>query len=1626
MHKIILPFAILLCSLNVHAQRTIWIETFEDLAAGTTTDAGTTAWTRDVSTANLGGGDFFEVREIDYWNGGAPSFTAGDRRAFGSGNIGGASPNNIASWTSQAIDISAYTCTGCSGVNVSVDVWETGALDLGDNVKVQYSLNGGSSWTNIVNITDDPISYDISNRPNAEWSAENVFGCGIGAGTSAATIIVRVLIQSDDDAGNNETYFFDNVRVSATGLTFTEVASSAGITVGGLDKDGGNLWADLNNDGCLDLFVNLNNDNGRLFLQNLSSGRCAGTFTDRGNDGTNPIFRDEQFSSRWAERSIVAGDMNNDGYLDIARNSNPFFTIHYNNGIDGTVTFGNLATYQHSIRGFNNILYTDQNNFNTEGLAYLDYNLDGWLDLIIDNHNTGTLAFQKVVSTNAANCRTDFFNLISSSNTGLNASVSDGDYLATGDYDDDGKLDFIVRKDGDANDLFRNNFTNPTVTTYFSLDLMGNTNFTDADNNDKGGCAFVDLDNDGDLDLIWTSRGDGTGNFNTTIWERTGTTWTLRGAPIYMTYEQAIDCVTFGDVDSDGDYDLFFSNSNNNNGAGYLLINNYDPDNSDNNFTFSRHAYKNCSGIIVPEARNGESTTLVDYDHDGDLDLYVVHTNQDNRLYKNNTLSTSSPASARNYMQVRVVMQNETSAATDIYNRTMIGANVTLWDSTFNRRIGGTQTLSGARGHGSQDPHIMYFGGLNRFATYKLVVRYPRMGTLARWTDTITVVPAQIASPLGGHAFQTLTVARPGEFFGINNPCNDLIQCENKATGIRGPGGVGSTSAGDVLSLWLRGANINLSNGAAISQWDELSGKNNHAVQTSATNRPTYVAASANLNNRQAVSFNSSSRQFFAIADGVVDSTILSKTNTIFVVGSRSASSSAADYALYASNQEKGTAPTATDAYDGGGHPGFNRYEFNMGFNASGVPRVDIEDNQNTVFTTITTTSGATGAEPQIITFEYQQDGVSSLYRNAASLGTAVAPKTSVSPRTLLIGGHGSNNTSLPRYFDGEIAEIIVYNKKINKAQQRIIENAMAARYGISLATTTTAPTVSRVQNAQSDVGSDNRTATFGSAITAGNLLVVSSAHYGPSSGNAPATPGIEGSGWTGPIIRNEDPTGTKRGIAFWYKIASSGEPTAVTVNWGTNRHRVIAQEFSVSNGNFDLSGVQSATNAGGAASASTGTTPSVTSDYSLVVGFLGTINTTGAVSGWASMALSGNIGSSESTVSHWTAFGLSSAAGTKTSTVSYATSRNFASGILAVPINVGNTSGSAYNYASTHGEDVAGLGQEIGSCNRQRDAQGPGPVRMWNPTNLNDSEYLLWGHNELAMNSNGISNPVGTANKAAVDGGGTETLEKRLNRVWRVTETGEIGTVNFSIDLSTVPGNKREVDLRLIVDSDGDFSEGSTSYTGTFDAITQIFTVTGKVNFADAQFFTIASVNEAFTPLPIQIISFDASMWHKKAVIDWQIENEQNLDYFVVEKSQNGQTWESIGQVKANKLPLYKTFDEKPYLGTSYYRLKIRSLDGEIEYSKVAVLQNDFLTPEHIYIAPNPSTGVFNVLVEGEGFDEVIDLQILNTSGISVYNTSIPVRNVINLNLSFLPKGIYLAKFAQGQTVAVKRILIE
>lgn len=80
-------------------------------------------------------------------------------------------------------------------------------------------------------------------------------------------------------------------------------------------------------------------------------------------------------------------------------------------------------------------------------------------------------------------------------------------------------------------------------------------------------------------------------------------------------------------------------------------------------------------------------------------------------------------------------------------------------------------------------------------------------------------------------------------------------------------------------------------------------------------------------------------------------------------------------------------------------------------------------------------------------------------------------------------------------------------------------------------------------------------------------------------------------------------------------------------------------------------------------------------------------------------------------------------------------------------------------------------------------------------------------------------------------------------------------------------------------------------------------------------------------TPLPIELISFEGVRDGDKVRLNWSTATETNNDYFLVERSEDGIHFNSIGKVNGagNSLSMknYYLYDSNPFESINYYRLK-------------------------------------------------------------------------------------------------------
>lgn len=167
-------------------------------------------------------------------------------------------------------------------------------------------------------------------------------------------------------------------------------------------------------------------------------------------------------------------------------------------------------------------------------------------------------------------------------------------------------------------------------------------------------------------------------------------------------------------------------------------------------------------------------------------------------------------------------------------------------------------------------------------------------------------------------------------------------------------------------------------------------------------------------------------------------------------------------------------------------------------------------------------------------------------------------------------------------------------------------------------------------------------------------------------------------------------------------------------------------------------------------------------------------------------------------------------------------------------------------------------------------------------------------------------------------------------------------------------------------------------------------------------------TISCAFTTLPITLLDFDAQQEDDAVGIDWTTATERNNAFFTVERSADGEAYEAVtevpGAINSQHAIHYRTVDEHPYNGLSYYRLKQTDLDGTSKYSNEVVVQLK-LTDDVLTAYPNPSnTDAFTLAGDLTGGR----VDILNTAGAVLYSSTLTGSRVQHPHLE---PGVYLVQ---------------
>jgi tetratricopeptide (TPR) repeat protein len=261
--------------------------------------------------------------------------------------------------------------------------------------------------------------------------------------------------------------------------TFTDVTKQAGLDE--LTSSQTAVWADIDNDGHLDLFIANEQGPSKLYHN-----KGDGTFED--------ISHSAGIDRVAFSKSVVAGDYDNDGYMDFHVSNLGGNNLLYHNNHDMTFTeVGAQAGIQKPYMSF--------------ASWFFDYDNDGWPDLFITSYYMSPeeiLRSQLNLPYNVETLKL-YRNLGNGTFQDVTRQVGldhvyDPMGSNFGDVDNDGYLDFYL---GTGTPPFGDILPNVMFRNDGGKRFVNITSSSGTGDIHKGhGTAFADLDNDGNEDLV--------------------------------------------------------------------------------------------------------------------------------------------------------------------------------------------------------------------------------------------------------------------------------------------------------------------------------------------------------------------------------------------------------------------------------------------------------------------------------------------------------------------------------------------------------------------------------------------------------------------------------------------------------------------------------------------------------------------------------------------------------------------------------------------------------------------------------------------------------------------------------------------------------------------------------------------------------------------------------------------------------------------------------------------------------------------------------------------------------------------------------------------------------------------
>lgn len=350
---------------------------------------------------------------------------------------------------------------------------------------------------------------------------------------------------------------------------------------------------------------------------------------------------------------------------------------------------------------------------------------------------------------------------------------------------------------------------------------------------------------------------------------------------------------------------------------------------------------------------------------------------------------------------------------------------------------------------------------------------------------------------------------------------------------------------------------------------------------------------------------------------------------------------------------------------------------------------------------------------------------------------------------------------------------------------------------------------------------------------------------------------------------------------------------------------------------------------------------------------------------------------------------------------------KNWSSGrfpfLMEAKVNINNVEETIY-FIDLHAKANTG---DVAAQNDSYDRRKGGALQLkqWIDANLADKKVIILG------DFNDVLNPDKTiAPKPA--GTGTSYSDFTLDNTNYFPVTlplslaGKRSTAGFPTVIDNVIVNKDLNDIYL---------ENSAE---VLDNVTQIVTSYSSTTTDHYPVQTRYFFKE--TVLPVKFDEFTAKQEGAAVIVKWSTASESNNKQFIVERSNDGKTFEKVREVSSkgnsNQKNTYSIIDNNAKQGVNYYKLSQTDLDGKTtsfpKLSVVSLLEHK--TSSVVY--PNPVKDKVSINYVSSSSD--IELSVVSNDGRLIFKSKGNIKLLeaqLNSRIGSMPNGLYIISLTEN-----------